>query len=88
MTLDLDDPRAVKAVSIAADAGRWLKCHTKDGRKAYGVPSSRDPHRYYLANCFGCDCPDRERRQVPCKHQLAVRLHVALVKIVKHEVKA
>jgi predicted nucleic acid-binding Zn finger protein len=84
MTLDLDDPRAVKAVSIAADAGRWLKVRTKDGRKAYGVPSSRDPHHVYLVTTRLCSCEDFRRRMAPCKHVKAVQLHVALVKMVEN----
>jgi hypothetical protein len=71
------DPRGAKAVAIATAAGQWLKCHTRDGRKAYGIPSSRNDGRYYLTTRTSCDCFDAQRHE--CKHQLAVRLHCELV---------
>jgi hypothetical protein len=38
--IDTSNSRFPKPVAIAADqAGRWLKCRTTDGRKAYGMPS-------------------------------------------------
>jgi hypothetical protein len=70
------DPRAAKAVALATDSGQWLKCRAPDGRTAYGVPSSQ-PGRYYLTTRSSCDCYDARRHE--CKHQLAVRLHCALV---------
>jgi len=71
------DPRGTKAVSIAADAAQWLKCRTRDGRKAYGIPASA-PGRYYLVTRYTCDCKDAEFSH-ECKHMLAVRLHCELV---------
>jgi hypothetical protein len=71
------DPRGAKAVAIATDAGQWLKCHIRDGRKAYGIPSSRGDGRYYLTTRTSCDCFDGQRHT--CKHVLAVRLFCELV---------
>jgi len=77
--LPTTDPRGAKAVELAADAGQWIKCRTSDGRKAYGVPSSK-PGRYYLVTRYSCDCKDAEFNQGrECKHILAVRLHCELV---------
>ena len=80
VTIDASQPRSVKAVYIAAQAGQWAKVRTRDGRKAYGVPSSSNPSRYYLVNTNYCSCPDFARNCAVCKHILAVRLHVALVR--------
>jgi SWIM zinc finger len=73
------DPRADRARFIATTAGQWLKCHTVAGKR-YGVPSQSQPHRVYLVDTHTCDCPDFQRRGGPCKHVLAVRLHVARVR--------
>jgi len=55
-----------------------MKCRTMDGREAYGVPSAAA--HYYLTTQTNCTCPDAQRHEgMACKHQLAVRLHVALV---------
>ena len=71
------DPRGAKAVAIAADAGQWAKCTTRDGsHKYYGIRSSDGGH-YYLVTRSSCTCYDGQRRT--CKHQLAVQLHCALV---------
>lgn len=72
-----NDPRGPKAVSIATDAGQWLKCRTRDGRKAYGIRSSRDANVVYFTTRTSCTCYDGQRRT--CKHQLAVQLHCELV---------
>jgi hypothetical protein len=81
MTISDQDPRSLKAVEIAAGASSWLKCRSRDGQKAYGVPSQCQAGRYYLTTCQRCDCQDAQRHPgQACKHQLAVRLHVALVK--------
>ena len=71
------DPRGPKAVAIATDAGQWLKCHLKDGRKAYGIRSSRDSDEVYFVTRTSCTCYDGQRRT--CKHMLAVQLHCELV---------
>jgi SWIM zinc finger len=73
-----DDPRGPKAVALATDAGQWLKCRAPSGQKYYGIPSST-ADRYYLTTQQTCTCPDFERRGLPCKHILAVRLHCELI---------
>ena len=75
----VSDSRADRARFLAASAGQWLKCHTVVGKR-YGVPSQSQPHRVYLVDTHTCDCPDFQRRGGPCKHVLAVRLHVARVR--------
>lgn len=87
MTIEISDqnPRSIKAVQIAAGAGQWLKCRTADGVKAYGIASSCQPGRFYLVTAERCDCQDAQRHPgLACKHILAVRLHVALVKGARH----
>ena len=81
ITISSEDPRSLKAVEIAAEAGQWAKCKTRDGRKLYAVPSQHDASVRYLADLNGCTCPDYQRRQQPCKHVLAIRLHCALVQV-------
>lgn len=71
------DPRGPKAVAIATESGQWLKCRTADGRKAYGIRSSRDSDEVYFVTRTSCTCYDGQRRT--CKHMLAVQLHCALV---------
>src|SRR5579871_2773731 len=70
-------PRGPKAVAIATNAGQWLKCRTRDGRKAYGIRSSRDANVVYFTTRTSCTCYDSRRHD--CKHMLAVQLHCALV---------
>ena len=71
--------RADRARFIASNASQWLKCHTPQGKR-YGIPAQSQPGRYYLTDTRTCDCPDAQRRGLPCKHVLAVRLHVAHVR--------
>jgi hypothetical protein len=33
ITISSEDPRSLKAVAIAAEAGQWAKCRTRDGQK-------------------------------------------------------
>ena len=80
VTIDASDARSIRAVELAAGASAWLKCWLADGCKAYGIRSSRDPSRFYLTNCESCTCYDFRRHQQHCKHVLAVRLHVELVR--------
>ena len=75
--LPATDPRGPKAVEIATDAGQWLKCRTRDGRKAYGIRSSANSNQVYFVTRTSCTCFDGQRRT--CKHQLAVALHCELV---------
>jgi hypothetical protein len=77
MNMNSNDPRGPKAVAIATDAGQWLKCKTRDGRKAYGIRSSRNANEVYFVTRISCTCYDARRHD--CKHMLAVQLHVALV---------
>jgi hypothetical protein len=92
ITISADDPRTIKALEIAAGAGQWIKCRTRDGDKAYGVPSQCQPGRYYLTDSQSCTCVDFKRYGLSparvgqggnhhaCKHVLAVRLYCELVK--------
>ena len=81
ITISSEDKRSLKAVELAAEAGQWAKCRTRDGRKAFGVPGQSAAGHYYLTTQASCTCPDAQRHEgMACKHQLAVRLHVALVK--------
>jgi uncharacterized Zn finger protein len=57
-----------------------MRCRTRDGREAYGVPSPRAAGHCDLTTRTTCTCPHAQRHEgLACKHQLAVRLHVALV---------
>jgi len=83
MTIEIssENLRSIKAIQIAASAGQWMKCRTTAGSKAYGIRSSRDANHVYLVTCSTCTCQDAARHPgKPCKHQLAVRLHVELTK--------
>ena len=78
VTISSEDPRSIKAVAIAAEAGQWAKCRTRDGRKLYAVPSQHDADVRYLADLHTCTCPDFQRHQQACKHVLAIRIHALL----------
>jgi hypothetical protein len=79
--ISADDPRSIKAIEIAAGAGQWLKCHTADGAKAYGIPSQCKAGLYYLVTSQSCGCQDARRHsRQACKHVLSVRLFCELVK--------
>ena len=90
-TISADDPRTIRAIEIAADAGHWLSYRDSDGQEAYGVPSQGEPGRRYFVTPSSCDCADfrrndldqsAERSSEPraCKHMLAVRLYRELVR--------
>ena len=82
VTVSATDPRSLKALDVLASFDRWQRGHLKaDGRSFYAVPSSTDPHRFYLVDCRECDCSDFQRRQQCCKHILAVRMAVLKGKI-------
>jgi predicted nucleic acid-binding Zn finger protein len=81
ITISSEDPRSLKAIEIATEAGQWAKCRTRDGRKLYAVPSQHDANVRYLADLNTCTCPDFQRRQQACKHLLAIRLHCALIQV-------
>ena len=78
-TTTTTDPRADRARFIASTASQWLKCRTVAGKR-YGIRSSTNPDRVYLVDTRTCECPDAQRRGLPCKHVLAVQLHVARVR--------
>jgi hypothetical protein len=79
VTIDSEDPRSIKAVEIAAGAAAWLTCQMADGQIAFRVPSQHLRGRRYVVTCQRCDCADAQRWPgQACKHQLAVRLFVAL----------
>lgn len=77
VVLPANDPRGMKAVAIATDAGQWLKCRDNYGRKLYGIRSSVDANVVYFVTRTSCTCPDARRHM--CKHQIAVQLHCALM---------
>ena len=58
ITLPASDPRGAKAVQIATDSGQWIKCHTRNGRKLYGIRSSRDSNLVYFVTRHSCTCYD------------------------------
>ncbi len=68
--------RAYKALEIAASADRWLRVGVADGQVAYAIPSQFKPGLGYVVDVDTCTCRDFELRQEPCKHVLAVRLHL------------
>jgi uncharacterized Zn finger protein len=76
MTTTDIDPRQLRADSILANAGQWLRIRTKDGRPlAFGVQSTTDPNRVYLTTPRACTCPDAARGH-HCKHSRAVAAYV------------
>lgn len=72
--------RIERAATIADTAGQWLKVRTRDGRKAYGIPSQSVPGLYHLTTARTCTCRDFQRRQRACKHVLSLRMHVARIR--------
>jgi hypothetical protein len=89
-TISADDPRTIKAIEIAAEAGQWEACFTPDGEAAYHVPSQGQPGRSYVVSESRCDCPDFQHNDLTapdssraCKHVLAVRLHNELSRAVQ-----
>lgn len=92
VTISSEDPRSIKALEIAAGAGQWIKCRTRDGQTLYAVPSQSKPGAYHLTDPQSCDCQDFKRHGLSgarlghagehraCKHVLAVRLYAELVK--------
>ena len=72
VTVSHEDPRSIRALAVLATADQWTKGHTKDGRPFFVVPGSRG--RIYWTDTRDCTCPDRQERQVACKHMLAVRM--------------
>jgi hypothetical protein len=77
VTVSTADPRSVKALALLSGADRWQRGRTRDGRSFYAVPSQRTAGLFHMADTRGCSCRDFQRRNVACKHMIAVRLHVA-----------
>ena len=75
-----DDRRSLKALALLAGADRWQKGHTRDGRSFYAVPS-QSSDVLHMTDTRACTCRDFQRRQAPCKHVLAVRLHLARLRV-------
>ncbi len=75
-TVSTSDPRSLKALDILQTADRWLRIRVAEGQHIYAVPSQSAPGAAYVTDTDTCTCPDFERRQEPCKHVLAVRLHI------------
>ena len=91
ITINAEDPRSIRAIELAAEANLWLSGHNARGEDVYGVPSQSEPGRYYIVTATSCDCPDFHNNAAwatldagderhACKHILAVRLHIELVK--------
>ena len=81
VTISADDPRTIRAIEIAAEADYWLSGRSRDGRALFAVPSQHEPGRYYIVSSSSCDCADfKQRGDAPCKHILAVRLHLELAR--------
>jgi len=81
VTISADDARSIRAVELAAEAGQWIRIHSNDGRKSFGIRSSRDRNHVYLVTQASCTCGYGEwHGGESCKHQLAVRLYCELVK--------
>ena len=80
ITVSTTDPRSLKALAILETVDRWVRGHRKaDGRSFYAVPSQTSS-LVYMVDTRECTCEDFRRRGQPCKHSLAVRLHVARLK--------
>lgn len=83
VTISAEDTRSIRAIEIAAGAAKWL--HIREvgtGRViGYQIPSESQQGVWYVTTQTFCTCQDARRRAgQPCKHQLAVRLHVELQK--------
>jgi predicted nucleic acid-binding Zn finger protein len=95
ITISADDPRTIKAIEIAAEAGQWAPCSTDDGEAAFRIPSQGHVGQFYVVSESSCDCPDFQHQDVlmpqdgdggerrACKHVLAVRLHNELTRAVQ-----
>ncbi|MBV8720167.1 MAG: SWIM zinc finger family protein [Chloroflexi bacterium] len=85
ITISADDPRSIRAIEIAANAGRWRVTRDGDGRELFRVPSQNHPGVLYLVTQSSCTCADflhgadLDEDHV-CKHILAVRLYSELVR--------
>jgi len=99
ITISADDPRSIKAIEIAAEAGQWAKVTTRDGRQVFGIPSQRDPSHLYFVDLTSCTCEDFARNGLSefrvgmsgehglCKHIRAVKLHHELIEATQDRTK-
>jgi hypothetical protein len=74
VSLSFDDQRSMQGLLLAAQADSWRQL----GDNRYGIASSRTKGLVYVVSLYVCTCPDWERRRLPCKHVIAVRLHTAI----------
>jgi hypothetical protein len=81
ITVSTDDRRSLKALALLQAAGAWQKGRTRAGRSFYAVPSQSAPGLLHMADTCECSCTDYRGRRQPCKHVLAVRLHIARLKL-------
>jgi len=98
-TIDAHDPRSIKAIEIAAEAGQWARVTMRDGRQVYGIPSQRDPGHLYFVDLTSCTCEDFARNGLSefrvgmsgehglCKHIRAVKLHHELTEATQDRTK-
>lgn len=80
ITIDTTDRRDQRALRILAGASRWLQARTRDGRSVWLIPSESKAGAYHLVTTRECDCQDRQRTGLACKHIRAARLRVAEIK--------
>jgi predicted nucleic acid-binding Zn finger protein len=85
ITISADDPRSIRAIEIAANAGHWRVTRDAEGRQLFRVPSQSRADILYLVTESSCTCEDflRGIEDDPdhvCKHILAVRLYSELVR--------
>ena len=85
ITISADDPRSIRAIEIAANAGHWRVTRDRDGHERFRIPSQSDPGRLYLVTSSSCTCADylhavEDEDDHLCKHILAVRLYCELVR--------
>jgi predicted nucleic acid-binding Zn finger protein len=90
ITISADDPRSIRAIEIAANAGRWRVSRDGQGRELFRVPSQSHPGVEYLVTQSSCTCADflhgaETDDEHVCKHVLAVRLYCELVRAQVHQ---
>ena len=93
ITISADDPRSIRAIEIAANAGHWRVTRDADGHELFRIPSQTDPGVVYLVTQSSCTCADflhgsEADDEHVCKHILAVRLYCELVRAQAHQPQA
>ncbi len=90
ITISADDPRSIRAIEIAANAGHWRVTRDGQGGELFRVPSQSQLGVVYLVTQSSCTCADflhgvdTDDDHV-CKHILAVRLYCELVRAQAHQ---